>query len=198
MNTRSIGFRLTLLYAGLLLLVGLAFGAYAYFSLSDYLSWDLRHFVSHRAKQIADRLVSKTEQNGEDFVRSEIEARYAPELNDRFIRVTRDSGFVVYTSGLPNDHSFDPSRIPPPVKLSQDATVVIESRANHGLLLIAAVSVLSGPHRYTVEAGATPASKDQLPRRVFLNLAIRLPIMPRATTTGSFHGIQRPLAPLKK
>jgi len=50
MNTRSIGFRLTLLYAGLLFLVGLAFGAYSYFSLSDYLSWDLRQFVSHRTK----------------------------------------------------------------------------------------------------------------------------------------------------
>jgi len=147
MNTRSIGFRLTLLYAGLLFLVGLAFGAYSYFSLSDHLSWDLRQFVSHRVKQIADRLVSKTEQNGEDFVRSEIEARYAPEQNDRFIRVTRDSGIVVYISGLPNDHSFDPSRIPAPVKLSQDGTVVIESRDQDPLLLIAAVSVVSGPHR---------------------------------------------------
>src|SRR5260221_4615045 len=189
MNTRSIGFRLTLLYAGLLLLVGLAFGAYAYFSLSDYLSWDLRHFVSHRAKQIADRLVSKTEQNGEDFVRSEIEARYAPELNDRFIRVTRDSGFVVYTSGLPNDHSFDPSRIPPPVKLSQDGTVVIESRDKDGLLLIAAVSVLSGPHRYTVEAGASPASMEKVLGPVFFKLSIGLPNALCAGTARELLGI---------
>src|SRR5258708_33884098 len=144
MNPRAIGFRLTLLYAGLLFLVGLAFGAYSYFSLADYLSWDLRQLVSHRAKQIADVLVSKIEQNGDDFVRSEIKARYAPELNDRFIRVTRDSGFVVYTSGLPNDHSFDPSRIPPPVQLAQDGMVVIESRDKNGLLLITAVSVVSG------------------------------------------------------
>src|SRR5258707_4922318 len=95
MNTRSIGFRLTLLYAGLLFLVGLAFGAYSYFSLSDYLSWDLRQFVSHRTKQIADRLVSKTEQNGEGFVRSEIEARYIPELNDRVIKVTLGHRLIV-------------------------------------------------------------------------------------------------------
>jgi hypothetical protein len=49
---------------GLLFFVGLAFGAYSYFSLSDYLSWDLGQLMSHRAKQIADRLVSKIEQNG--------------------------------------------------------------------------------------------------------------------------------------
>jgi hypothetical protein len=85
MNTRSIGFRLTLLYAGLLFFVGLAFGAYSYFSLSDYLSWDLGQLMSHHAKQIADRLVSKIEQNGDEFGRSEIEARYAPKLNDRFV-----------------------------------------------------------------------------------------------------------------
>jgi heavy metal sensor kinase len=198
MNTRSIGFRLTLLYAGLLFLVGLAFGAYSYFSLSDHLSWDLRQFVSHRAKQIADRLVSKTEQNGEDFVRSEIEARYAPEQNDRFIRVTRDSGIAVYISGLPNDHSFDPSRIPAPVKLSQDGTVVIESRDQDPLLLIAAVSVVSGPHRYTVEVGASRASMELVLGRFLLTLSIGLPIVLGVATAGSFLAIKGALAPVKK
>jgi heavy metal sensor kinase len=197
MNTRSIGFRLTLLYAGLLFFVGLAFGAYSYFSLSNHLSWDLRQFVSHRAKQIADRLVSKTEQNGEDFVRGEMEARYAPELNDRFIRVTRDNGFVVYTSGIPNDHSFDPSKIPPPVKLSQDGTVVIESREKDGLM-IAAVSVVSGPHRYTVEVGASRASMELVLRRFLLTLSIGLPIVLGVATAGSFLAIKGALVPVKK
>ena len=182
MNTRSIGFRLTLLYAGLLFLVGLAFGVYSYFSLSRHLSWDLRQFVSHRAEQIADRLVSKIEQNGDDFVKSEIEARYAPELNDRFIRVTRDSGFVVYTSGLPNDHSFDPSRVPPPAKP----------------LLIAAVSVLSGQHRYTVEAGASRAPVELVLGRSLLTLSIGLPIVLGVATIGSFLAIKGALAPVKK
>ena len=198
MNTRSIGFRLTLLYAGLLLLVGLAFGAYSYFSLSGHLSWDLRQFVSHRAKQIADSLVSKIDQNGDDFVRTEIEARYAPELNDRFIRVTRDSGFVVYTSGLPNDHSFDPRRIPPPAKPPQDGTVLIESRGEDGLPLIAAVSVVSGQHRYTVEAGASRASMELVLGRFLLTLAIGLPVVLGVATVGSFLAIKGALAPVKK
>jgi two-component system OmpR family sensor kinase len=197
MNTRSIGFRLTLLYAGLLLLVGLAFGAYSYFSLSDYLSWDLGQLMSHRARQIADGIVSKIEENGDDFVRSEIEARYAPELNDRFVRITRDNGFVVYTSGLPNDHSFDPGRIRPPTKLSQDGTVEIESRDKNELL-IAAVSVVSGQHRYTVEAGASRASMELVLGRFLLTLSIGLPIVLGIATAGSFLAVKGALAPVKK
>jgi heavy metal sensor kinase len=197
MNTRSIGFRLTLLYAGLLFVVGLAFAAYSYFSLSDYLSWDLGQLMSHRATQIADRLVSKIEQNGDDFVRNEIEARYAPELNDRFVRITRDTGSVVYTSGLPNDHSFDPSKIRPPVKLSQDGTVVIESRDKNELL-IAAVSVVSGQHHYTIEAGASRASMELALGRFLLTLSIGLPIVLGVATAGSFLAIKGALAPVKK
>jgi heavy metal sensor kinase len=197
MNTRSIGFRLTLLYAGLLFVVGLAFGAYSYFSLSDYLSWDLGQLMSHRATQIADRLVSEIEQNGDDFVRNEIEARYAPELNDRFVRITRDNGSVVYTSGLPNDHRFDPSKIRPPVKLSQDGTVVIESRDKNELL-IAAVSVVSGQHHYTIEAGASRAPMELALGRFLLTLSIGLPIVLGVATAGSFLAIKGALAPVKK
>jgi heavy metal sensor kinase len=197
MNIRSIGFRLTLLYAGLLFVVGLAFGVYSYFSLSDYLSWDLGQLMSHRATQIADRLVSKIEQNGDDFVRNEIEARYAPELNDRFVRITRDTGSVVYTSGLPNDHSFDPNKIRPPVKLSQDGTVVIESRDKNELL-IAAVSVVSGQHHYTIEAGASRASMELALGRFLLTLSIGLPIVLGLATAGSFLAIKGALAPVKK
>jgi heavy metal sensor kinase len=197
MNIRSIGFRLTLLYAGLLFVVGLAFGVYSYFSLSDYLSWDLGQLMSHRATQIADRLVNQIEQNGDDFVRNEIEARYAPELNDRFVRITRDNGSVVYTSGLPNDHSFDPSRIRPPVKLSQDGTVVIERRDKNELL-IAAVSVVSGQHHYTIEAGASRAPMELALGRFLLTLSIGLPIVLGVATAGSFLAIKGALAPVKK
>ena len=198
MNTRSIGFRLTLLYAGLLLLVGLAFGAYSYLSLSDYLFWDLRQLVTHRARQIADGLVSQIERSGEEFVRNEIKARYAPELNDRFIRVTRDNGSVVYTSGLPNDRSFDPNRIPPSSKTPRDGRPVLESRNGDGVLLIVAVSVASGQDHYLVEAGASRASMEKVLDRFLLTLSVGLPVMLGIATVGSFLAIKGALAPVKK
>src|SRR5690349_1155897 len=110
----------------------------------------------------------------------------------------RDNGFVIYSSGLPNDYSFDPSRIPPPAKLSRDGTVVIESRGKDGLLLVAAVSVVSGQHRYTIEAGASRASMEQVLGRFLLTLSIGLPIVLGVATVGSFLAIKGALAPVKK
>ena len=198
MNTRSIGFRLTVLYAGLLLLVGLAFGAYSYFSLSDYLLWDLRQLVSHRARQVADGLVSNIEQSGDEFVRTEIKARYAPEHNDRFIRVTRDNGYVIYTSGLPNDHSFNPDGIPPLSNTPPDGKLVIESPNGDGVLVIAAISVVSGQHRYLVEAGASRVSMKKVLGRFLSTLSIGLPVMLGIATAGSFLAIKGALAPVKE
>ncbi len=35
-----------------------------------------------------------------------------PEINDRFIRITRADGTLVYISGAPTDGSFDPAEVP--------------------------------------------------------------------------------------
>ena len=37
---------------------------------------------------------------------------YEPEINDRFIRITRADGTVIYASGPPDDGSFDPAEVP--------------------------------------------------------------------------------------
>src|SRR5580698_8139219 len=89
MNTRSIRFRLTAWYAGLLLVAALAFATYTYQRLEGYLTGVTVQSLTNRAYKIAGSLVVNIPQTGEDFVKSEIKARYAPELNDRFIRVTR-------------------------------------------------------------------------------------------------------------
>ena len=53
MNTRSIRFRLTAWYSGLLVILGLAFGAYCYWRLDHFLSVYLTELFSHRAERIA-------------------------------------------------------------------------------------------------------------------------------------------------
>ena len=116
MNTRSIRFRLTAWYGGLLVVLGLGFGAYCYWRLDHFLSLYLTEVFSSRAERIANTLLANIERNGEAYLRSEIEARYAPETNDRFIRVTRGDGSVVYLSGEPNDQSFNPKKVARPVK----------------------------------------------------------------------------------
>ena len=88
MNTRSIRFRLTAWYSGLLVILGLAFGAYCYWRLDHFLSLYLTELFSHRAERIANTLLANIQRNGDAYVGKEIEARHAPEANDRFIRVT--------------------------------------------------------------------------------------------------------------
>src|ERR1700741_5004124 len=110
MNTRSLGFRLIAWYAGLLVVLGLAFGAYSYWRLEHYISTYWTEILSDRARRITTML------SDYPYVRNEIEARYAPESNDWFIRVTREDGSVVYVSGEPNNQSFTPAKVPWPSK----------------------------------------------------------------------------------
>ncbi len=50
----------------------------------------MTEIFSHRAERIADTLLANIKQKGDAYVGKEIETRYAPEANDRFIRVTNE------------------------------------------------------------------------------------------------------------
>src|ERR1700759_5587373 len=143
MNTRSIRFRLTAWYSGILVALGLAFGAYCYWRLDHFLSVYLTQLFAHRAERIANTLLANVGRNGEAYVGEEIETRYAPEANDRFIRVTNGDGMVIYISGQPNDQSFDPRAVAKPA-IPQVATWVRSAGAGKNELLIATVPFATG------------------------------------------------------
>ena len=69
MNTRSLRFRLTAWYSGLLVVLGLAFGAYSYWRLDHYLSLYWTELLSHRAERIATTLLSNSGRRGDAYVR---------------------------------------------------------------------------------------------------------------------------------
>src|SRR5580658_5712771 len=112
MNTRSISFRLLVWCAGLSSGIFLLLGFLFYFSLQHFLKNDFRDSQERRARQIADTLLTHVNQTGDAYVANEIKTLYAPEINDRFIRITRPDGSVLYLSGAPNDQSFDPKQVP--------------------------------------------------------------------------------------
>src|SRR5262249_19171652 len=114
MNTRSIRFRLTVWYAGLLAGLLVLFGSSVYIGLSHYLNVTLGESLSKQARQIGETLLVNIEQSGELYVVDEIREHFAPEINARFIRVTRRDASVLYLSGPPRDASFDPGEFPPP------------------------------------------------------------------------------------
>jgi hypothetical protein len=95
-NPHSIRFRLAAWHAVLFAGVFAVLGGLLYFTVRQYLDDTLLETQARRARQIAGTLLTNAPQTGEDFVVREIESLYAPELGDRFIRVTRANGSVLY------------------------------------------------------------------------------------------------------
>ena len=112
MNPRSISFRLVAWYASWLAGIFLLLSALLYLDLRRFLENDVRQAQSRRAHQIANALLTHVQQNGEANVASQTKNWYEPEINDRFIRITRADGTIFYASGTPNDGSFNPAEVP--------------------------------------------------------------------------------------
>jgi heavy metal sensor kinase len=197
MNTRSIRFRLTAWYGGILVVLGLAFGAYCYWRLDHFLSAYLAELFSHRAERIANTLLANVGKNGQDYVGREIETRYAPEANDRFIRVTSGDGTVIYISGEPNDKSFDPKEVPGPAKTLSGPSTRFE-RAGSNDLLIAALPFASGQQSYVIEAGGSALPIRDVLRRFLVALLAGLIVVLALAIWGGFLVIKWALAPVKR
>ena len=139
----------------------------------------------------------------------EVEELYAPEANERFIRITRDDGHVVYASGEPHDRSFDPTRVPPP-SVSREGQFLRKESLPKGSVLIAAVFSSGGTKqsnsagansryvasRYVVEVGVSTARTEETVRQVLLMLAIGLPVAVCVAVTGGFVLVRRALKPV--
>jgi HAMP domain-containing protein len=197
MNTRSLRFRLTAWYGSLLVVLGLAFGAYCYWRLDHFLSLYLTEIFSHRAERIADTLLANIERNGEAYVGKEIETRYAPEANDRFIRVTNSDGAVIYVSGEPNDQSFDPKKVPRPPGTHFVASTRIEDAGRSGLL-IATVPFASSQQIYMIEVGGSTLPIKDVLRRFLVSLFVGLIVVLVLAIWGGFMVIKWALAPVKR
>jgi heavy metal sensor kinase len=197
MSTRSIRFRLVAWYAGLLTGVFLLLGTLMYFNLKHYLENDLSETQARRSRQIADTLLARVSQTGEAHVASEVKDLYEPEINDRFIRITRSDGSLVYVSGAPKDQSFDPTILPvlestPQKDLSQKVRL-----SGNKTLLVAALNYRTpdGVH-YVVEVGAPLDPVETMLDRLFLQLALGLPIAVLVAIGGGYLLVGRALAPV--
>lgn len=197
MSTRSIRFRLVAWYAGLLTGVFLLLGALMYFNLRHFLENDLAESQARRARQIADTLVARVQQTGEAYVASEVKDLYEPEVNDRFIRITRSDGSVAYVSGAPKDQSFDPTGLPA-LKFSPQKEFSQKLRLpGDKTLLIAALNYQTPDGvRYMIEVGVPLDPVETMLNRLFLQLALGLPIAVFVAIGGGYLLVGRALAPV--
>src|SRR5712691_12907685 len=149
-----------------------------YVGLERYLTWTLRDSLSKQARQIGESLLANVNQSGDAYVVDEIKEHYAPETNDRFLRVTRADGSILYASGVTTDKSFDPSKVPlltGPV----DQEFSREEHLSDGseLLISRLPFTARDGSRFLIEAGAPYKQVEDVSRGLLLALAIALPIV---------------------
>jgi len=164
----------------------------------------LRHYLlssvldtqARRARQIADTLIASVDRTGEEVMTRQVEELYSPVVNDRFIRVTRAGGGVLYVSGPPHDGTFVPSDVPTLGAAAFDRQGVFERTVSlpSGSLLISAVA--SG--RFIVEVGVSTARTEETLRQVLLLLAVGLPIGVLIAVSGGFVLVRRALEPVSR
>ena len=199
MNTRSLSFRLVAWYASLLTGVFILLGVIMYFDLRHFLENTLRESQAHRAQQMADTVVAQIGTMGPDYVGREIKARYEPELNDRFIRVTRldGNGGTIYASGMPKDQSFDPTHLPA-LALSPAKEFSRKLRLPDGqTLLIAALNyTTTNQEHFLVEVGVPLNPVATMLGHLFVQLSFGLPVALAVAIAGGYFLVRRALKPV--
>jgi heavy metal sensor kinase len=199
MNTRSIRFRLVVWYAGVLTAVFVLLGSLMYAGLKMHLEKSLAGDQIRRARQIADTLLANVGKTGEAHVVSEINSWFAPEINDRFIRITRDDGTVMYLSTSPKDLRLDWGGVAAYRGDHRQNSWRTETMPDNRRLLIASVPCQSGNgKRFLVEVGASLEPMEAVLQRLIILLATSLAVMVLVATGGGYFLIRRALAPVER
>jgi heavy metal sensor kinase len=197
MNTRSIRFRLTAWYAGLLALLLALFGGSTWFGLAHYLQRSLTDSLARQARQIGEDFLLDVQTSGESYVVEEINEHYSPEKNDHFVRVTRADGSALYVSGAPINKGFDPSQISAAPLSSSRAGAREEHLPGGGELLIYSLPFTARDgSRFVIESGAPYGAIENALRGLLWTLAIALPVVIAIAAAGGYWIMRRALRPL--
>ena len=191
MNGRSITFRLVAWHAGISLLVCAAFGLYTYFGLSYSLRLSQADTLQRRAREIAAILAAHVAREGEPFTFDLIRTSYAPEHNDRFIRIRRPDGAVLYISGRPTDKAFDPAAVPllPAGKTGPFAI--------GNLLLVQASAVVDG-RTYFIDCGGSKVPDAQVLRSFLMMLGFGVPLILLVAVAGGAILVRQAFNPVRR
>jgi heavy metal sensor kinase len=197
MNRRSIRFRLTVWYAGLLAGLLVLFGFSVYLGLSQYLGWTLKESLSQQAKQIGAAWLGDVGVSGESYVAEEINEHFSPKVNGRFVRITRADGSVMYLSDEPESKRFDPTRVPPlKVRAGQESLREERLSVDSGLMIFAMPFTANDAARYVIEVGATNHEVERVLHGLLLAIAIGLPVVVTIAIAGGYLLMRRALRPV--
>src|SRR5438552_10584424 len=193
---------MALWYAALLAGALDLFGASTYVGLERYLQRSLEESLSKQARSIGDVLLVNIKQSGENYVDNEITEHYSPEINGRFIRVTRADGRRIYVSGSPKDGTFDPALVAAPrLPVAQEFTRKVEMSNGHELLLHGLPYRASDGTQFIIEVAAPYNQIESVLRGLLLTFALGLPLIVALAIGGGYllmRGALRPVDEIRQ
>ena len=196
MTTRSIYVRLIGWYATLLIAVFVLLGILIFAGLRAYLVENQGQTQARRAQQMAETLLANVDKTGEAHVVEEIKSWVTPEVNNRFVRITRGDSSVLYVSSDPRDMSFDAGQVPPyprPVTAISWRTVL----AGDKQLVVAAVPCQSDSGRqFLVEVGVPLKSIQEILHRLLILLGWGLAGMVAVSVCSGYWLVKNALVPV--
>ena len=198
MNTRSLRFRMTAWYAGLLSGLLILFGVFIYFTLAHFLASGLRDTLSRESQTIGEALLRNVDETGEAYVRQEMEEHFAPRITSRFLRVTRGDGSIFYQSEPPENGSVDPSKIPT-IPFDELHPWHEESLSDGRHLLIYSMSFPGQKEsRFLIQAGAPNDQVQDVLHELLLSFAVAFPLIVGIAVFGGYLLMRNALRPLEE
>src|SRR5438034_3457246 len=193
---------MALWYAALLAGALALFGAATYLGLERYLQKSLEESLTKQARSIGDVLLVNINQSGEDYVNNEITEHYSPEINGRFIRVTRANGRQIYVSGPPKDGTFDPALVAAPrLPVTREFTREVEISDGHELLLHGLPYRAGDGAQFLIEVAAPYNQIESVLRGLLLTFALGLPLIVALAIGGGYllmRGALRPVDEIRQ
>jgi heavy metal sensor kinase len=200
MNPRSLAFRLTALYT---LLLGATFVLVAtatFYGLQHYLRSNARDSLRRRATEVEQILLRAPTDAADGAIAQEIELHLAPEANNRFIRVTRIPGKLVFLSGPPSDGSFNrfdfAARLPS--GNTQTAAEFPTAILPEQHLIVGATSTETVSGRYVLEIGLSMLPLETALARLRDLLAVLLPTLIGCAAVGGYMLVKWALRPVDR
>jgi signal transduction histidine kinase len=188
-NRRSITFRLVSWYCGLLLLLGVASAVYTYTNFGRYIAESTRNTLASRALAVWE--ISQDLLTNQQALSAVMEQRFAPEAQNRFLSISLN-GHLIYRSGSPAEHGFDPSTVPDET-IQQSPQVV-----RYGdLMLYTQQFTLPDGRKVTVQSGSAADTVVAAKKNLATSLLIGMPLLLIFAAGGGYWLVNRALAPVK-
>lgn len=197
MNFRSLRFRLTAWYASVLAAIFVLLGGLFFLSLRRSIQGIVFETEARRARQIGNFITGPLASAGTAGLAATIERFYAPERNNRFIRITRQDGTVLYRSGAPEDQTFSPSDVPGCSQWPDRSSA--HRQPLHGgpaLLLAAFHTPPEAGASYLIEVGTSSQPVDRMLSRLGFLFGLALPVVLVVVVGGGYLLIRRALRPV--